>query len=41
MILFAIHSMAWEIVSTQLDIANNADPNKVVVYDLWIDESLK
>ena len=35
MILFAIHSMAWERVSTQLDLANNADPNKVVVYDLW------
>ena len=30
MILFAIHSMAWERVSTQLDIANNADPNKAV-----------
>ena len=27
MILFAIHSMAWERVSTQLDLANNADPS--------------
>ena len=35
MILFAIQSLAWERVSTQLDIANNADPNKAVVYDLW------
>ena len=30
--------MAWERVSTQLDLANNADPNKAVVYDLWNNE---
>lgn len=34
-LLFAIQSLAWERVTTQLDLANNADPNKAVVYNLW------
>lgn len=28
-------SQKWEWISNQVDVENNADPNKAVVYDLW------
>lgn len=28
-------SQKWEWISNQVDVENNADPNKTVVYDLW------
>ena len=28
-------SQNWEWISNQVDVENNADPNKAVVYDLW------
>lgn len=34
-LFFASHSLAWEKVSTQLDLTNNADSNKAVIYNLW------
>ena len=31
-----VQAQKWEWISNQVDVENNADPNKAVVYDLWI-----
>ena len=30
-----VPAQKWEWISNQVDVENNADPNKAVVYDLW------
>ena len=30
-----VQAQKWEWISNQVDVENNADPNKAVVYDLW------
>ena len=30
-----VHAQNWEWVSSQVNVENNANPNKVLVYDLW------
>ena len=32
-------SQNWEWISNQVDVENNADPNKAVVYDLWKEQT--
>jgi len=32
-------SQKWEWISNQVDVENNADPNKAVVYDLWKEQT--
>lgn len=34
-LLLAFNASAWEQVTTEVYIENNADPNKVVIYNLW------